>query len=115
MGHGDLGSALGISSYPVIRFELNKDTIYFNGNINIDFVKGKKLPIRYQKSNPQEARVDNFVCIWMDILPYALLPIGVLLVLYFMPDSLDPIIPRRSKIIIGKKPFLQIIKPNRLT
>ena len=109
-GHGNLGSVLGVSSYPVIRFAIGMDTVYFNGNINLDLKPGDKISVRYQKDDPSDARVNNFICIWMDAVAYALLPVLVLLVLYIMPDRLDPIIPKRSKVILGKKPFIQIVK-----
>jgi hypothetical protein len=110
VGHGNLGSALGISTYPVIRFMIGKDTIYFNSNVNLDIKPGEKIPVRYQKNDPSDARVDNFACIWMETIAYAMLPVLVLFVLYIMPDRLDPVIPKRAKVIIGKKPFLRILK-----
>lgn len=30
-------------------------------------------------------------------------------VLYLTPDRLDPVIPRRSKVLIGIHPFIQIV------
>ncbi|MBS1599946.1 MAG: hypothetical protein JST75_17095 [Bacteroidetes bacterium] len=110
IGHGNLGSALGISSYPVIRFMIGRDTIYFNGNVNLDGKTGEKIYIRYQKDNPQDACVDSFVCLWMETIAYALMPVLVLLVLYVMPDRLDPVIPKNAKVVIGKKQFFRIIK-----
>ena len=110
VGHGNLGSALGISTYPVIRFAIGNDTIYFNGNINLNIRPGDKIDVRYQKNNPSDAKVNSFSCIWADAISYTLLPILVLLVLYIMPERLDPIIPKKSKILIGRKPFIKIIK-----
>ncbi len=110
IGHGDLGSALGISTYPVIRFEAGKDTIEFKGNINPGFKPGEKIPVRYQQNNPADARIDSFVAIWMSSLAYALLPALSLLVLYFIPERFDPVIPKGSKVLIGKRPFIKIIK-----
>jgi len=108
-GHGNLGSALGISSYPVIKFMLGRDSIYFNGNVNLDLKPGEHVMVRYQKNNPSDAIVNNFVCIWMGTVAYALLPILVLLVVYIIPDRLDPIIPKGSSVIIGKSPLIRIV------
>ena len=102
-GHDNLGSVLGISTYPVIRFTRGTDTIYFNGNVNIDLQKGEMIPVRYQKNNPSDAKVSTFVCIWGDTLAYGLLPLLVLVVLYLHPDI-------KSSIHIGKKPFIMIVK-----
>jgi hypothetical protein len=33
----------------------------------------------------------------------------VLMVIFLTPDSLDPLIPKRSKIILGKSPFIRIV------
>jgi hypothetical protein len=111
-GHGDdWGSALGMSNYPVIRFLIGKDSIYFNGNINLDLTPGQKVPVRYQKNNPSDARVDSFACIWMDRLAYAMLPMLALLVLYFMPDRFDPLFPRHSRIALGGRSFIRLVKP----
>jgi hypothetical protein len=62
-----------------------KDSIYFNGNVNLDLQPGQKIPVGFQKDDPSDANVDNFVCHWMDSLAYSLLPILVLGVLYFTP------------------------------
>jgi len=43
---------------------------------------------------------------------FALFPFLVLFVLYLTPDNLDPLIPRKSKILIGIRPFIRIIPPN---
>ena len=109
-GHGNLGSVLGISSYPVIRYLLGKDTIYFNGNVNMDLRPGQKVPVLYQVKNPADALVNSFPCIWMDAISLALLPALVLLVLFLTPDHMDTVIPRKSKIIVGKRPFVRILK-----
>ena len=111
VGHGNLGSVLGISTYPVLRFVADGDSIYFNGNINMDLKKGDEISVRYQGDNHSDARINTFLGIWMDSVSYALLPFLILLVIYIMPERLDPIIPKKSKIILGRKPFLQVIKP----
>jgi len=110
VGHGNLGSTLGISTYPVLRFVVNGDTVYFNGNVDTDLKQGDDVPVRYQRNNPGDAVIDSCISIWMPTVAYALLPILVLTVLYILPDSLDPIVPRRAKMIIGKNPFLRIVK-----
>jgi hypothetical protein len=46
---------------------------------------------------------------WQASLVFSLFPMLVLLVLYLTPDRLDPVIPWRSKILIGLNPFIQIV------
>ena len=108
-GHGNFGSVLGISSYPVIGFKINKDSVFLKGNVNLDLKRGDIISVRYQKNNPSDALINNFVSIWAETLIYALFPVLILLVLFLMPERMDPIIPRKSKILLGKKPLIIII------
>ena len=105
-GHGNLGSVLGISTYPVIWFKSGKDTIFFNGNVNIPLKMDEKLSVRYKVDNPSDAKVNSFTCIWGDTLAYELGPFLILLIVYFHPD----LVPRKGRILVGKKPFLQFVK-----
>lgn len=43
---------------------------------------------------------------------FALFPLLILCVLYFTPDRLDPIIPKRSRILLGVRPFIKVIPPS---
>ena len=105
-GHGNLGSVLGISTYPIIWFKAGKDTIYFNGNVNIPMKEGEKISVRYQKSNPQNARMNVFSSIWGDTMAYMLGPMLIFLVIYFHPD----LVPKKAKVMIDrKKPWIKFI------
>ena len=108
IGHDNLGSALGISTYPVIKFKVGKDSFYFNGNFNIDLKKGETVPILYQEKNPTDAVVNTFASVWGETLAYGAGPFLILTVLFFHPL----IIPKKSKIVFGSKPFLKIIQPS---
>jgi len=46
---------------------------------------------------------------------FALFPLLVLLVLFTTPEKLDPLIPRKSKILLGIKPFIRVIPEVRST
>jgi hypothetical protein len=48
--------------------------------------------------------------IWGSTLVFALFPLLVLLVLFLTPEKLDPLIPRKSKILLGINPFIKIIQ-----
>ena len=104
-GHGNLGSVLGMSTYPVIRFNTGTETISFNGNINLPSKPEEKISIRYQKNNPSDAKVNTFLSIWGDTLAYALGPVLVLLAFFFIPD----IFPKNSRIRFGKRPFIYLL------
>lgn len=47
--------------------------------------------------------------IWGATVVYSLFPLLILLVLLLTPERLDPVIPRRSKVLLGIKPFVKII------
>jgi len=103
-------TTLGISSHPVILFNVGKDSIFFNGNSNLDLAPGSPVSVRYQKDNPSDARVNNAISIWGDTLAWSLFPFLVLVVLYLTPSRLDPLIPRDSDIRLdGRAPFIHIL------
>jgi hypothetical protein len=99
-----------ISAHCVILFLDGKDTITFNADPNLGFKPGDMVPVRYQKNDPGDARVDLPVRIWGDTLVYALFPFLIIFVLFVTPDRLDPLIPKGSKIYLGSKPFIKIVR-----
>ena len=46
---------------------------------------------------------------WSGTLVFALCPLLVLLILFLTPDRFDPLVPKKSTILIGIKPFIKII------
>jgi hypothetical protein len=48
--------------------------------------------------------------IWGASFVYALFPLLILLVLFFTPERLDPLIPRKSRVLIGMRPFIKIVR-----
>lgn len=48
--------------------------------------------------------------IWAASFVYSLFPLSVLLVLLFTPERLDPLIPRKSKVLVGMRPFIRIVR-----
>ena len=103
-------TSIGTSSHPVILFTIGKDSIFFNGNSNLDLAPGSSVPVRYQKDNPSEARLDYAISIWGDTLAWSLFPILVLTVLYLTPLRWAPLIPRGTNIRLdARRPFIHII------
>jgi len=97
-----------VHNYSVISFQVGKDTIWFNGNDNIFFKKGEAVPVRYQKSDPNEVRLNIFPSMWGDTIVYGGIPVAILLLLFLHPH----IFPRRTKFrLSGKKPFVQVVPP----
>jgi len=94
--------------YSVIGFEANGDTIWFNGNDNIFFREGEKIPVRYLKSNPNDARLDIFPSMWGDTLVYGIIPLSILLVLFVHPH----IFPRGTRFRLSRtRPFVEVMPP----
>ena len=104
-GHGNLGAALGITSYPVVKFYTGTDTIYFNGNADVDLKEGEIVPVLYQDDYPSDAKINSFIMLWGDTLAYALGPLLVFIALFLMPD----IFPKRSLIRFSRKPIISFV------
>ena len=104
IGHGNLGSSLGISTYEVIRFTANCDTIIFNNNLYLHLKVGQPVRILYQSDNPEDAKVNTFKAMWAEPLIYSLWPIVVLIVFYLMPE----VFPKKAKVVLGGKKFISI-------
>lgn len=105
-GHGNLGSVLGISTYPVIWFTAGSDTIYFNGNVNVPLKEGERVSVRYRKNNPQDAKMNEFSSIWGDTMAYMMGPFLIFLIIYFHPD----LVPKKTMVVLGKqKPWVRFV------
>ena len=50
-----------ISSHPVIRFKKGNDTVYFDGNVNLDLTPGEVVAVRYQKNDVRSAHTGLFL------------------------------------------------------
>lgn len=95
-----------VYTYSVIWFMAGKDTIWFNGRNGIIFGEGEKVPVRYQKKHPANARLNVFLGIWGETVVYGGIPVLILLVVFLHPL----IIPYRSQILlIPGKPFIRIV------
>ncbi len=104
-GHGNLGAALGITSYPVVKFSTGTDIIYFNGNANVDLKEGDTVTVLYQDRHPSDAKINSFITLWGDTLAYALGPLLVFVALFLIPD----VFPKHSLIRISRKPIISFI------
>jgi len=102
-GHGNLGSVLGISTYPVIWFKSGQDTIFFNGNVNIPLQTGEKVSVRYQRTNPADAKLNTLTCIWGDTMAYELGPFLIMLIVFLHPD----LVPKNAKITLGGRALIR--------
>jgi hypothetical protein len=94
------------SEYPVLKFtSTGKDTVFFNGAEGLLLKPGEQIPVLYHKNNLSGARVASFQGLWVDTVIYTSIPLVLLLIIFFHRG----IIPRHSTILIGKKPFIQLL------
>ena len=109
VGHGNLGSALGITTYPVILFQMGRDSVFFNGKAGYGYKPGDPVPVRYRVDEPSDAKIDQPMAVWGDTIVYSLFPLLVWLVLLLTPERFDPLVPRGAKILIrGRWPFVSL-------
>ncbi len=91
--------------FSVINFIRGKDTIWFHSNDNILFRRGEIVPVRYQRHDPNDARVDIFVSIWGDTLGYGGVLLLIVMIMFLHPE----VVPRGSiLLLITKKPFIRL-------
>jgi len=98
-----------ISDHPVIRFRVGNDSIFFNSPVDHGYEKGESVPVRYQSNHPSDARVSNFIGLWGDTIVYALLPLLILVVLFFTPEKFNPIFPKKARVVLGIRPLVKIV------
>jgi hypothetical protein len=99
-----------ISSHEVIEYEAGKDTVIFNANSGMGLKPGQSVPVLYHDDDPSGAKIDTPFSLWGDTMVYALGPVLVLLVLFLTPDSLDPLIPKRSTVhLCRNKKLIQVV------
>lgn len=98
-GHGNLGSAVGLSTYQVVQFVAGTDTIVFNGDTDLGLKGGSTVPVLYHAGEPHLAKIDLFDAIWMQTIIYFAGPFLVLVIIFFTPE----IVPRRSSVVIDRK------------
>ena len=94
------------SEYPVIKFSsTGNDTVFFNGAEGVMLMPGEQVPVLYYKNDLPSARVASFQGLWVDTIIYASIPLVLLLIIFFHPG----IIPPKTIVVIGKKPFIQLL------
>ena len=92
--------------YSEISFTAGSDTIWFDSEDNTIYNVGETVPVRYQASNPPDAKVNIFSNVWNDTLVYGAGPLIILLLIFFHPKG----VPRQSKFMFGlRKPFFRMI------
>jgi hypothetical protein len=100
------GLSLGRDTYALVSFLAGKDTVYFQGKDD-HYQEGDVVPVRYQTSNPEDAKIAAFYSLWGNTIAYSGVPIIFWVICFFAPD----IVPKGSSVRIGKRPFLQVVAP----
>jgi hypothetical protein len=102
-----MGMNIGKSTYALVSFKAGADTVWFQA-LDENYKTGDAVAVRYKKSNPANAKTTTFLSLWGDVLAWAVIPLMVVIVLYFSPDM----VPKRAMVLVGKKPFIRVIPFN---
>jgi hypothetical protein len=106
-GNGNAGDQISLD-YSVDYFRHGRDTVFFNGFGNLDYCPGDSILIRYQRSDPSDAKVDLFVAIWGETAVNGGIPLLMLLCIFIHPG----VVPRRARLRLAlRKPFIFIVEP----
>jgi hypothetical protein len=90
-----------------IYFVYQNDTVWFKARGWLGLPENSTVPVRFLKSDPADAKIDNFRGIWLSTIIYGSLPLLVLLVAFAHPE----IVPWRSRVVlIPRKPFIKVIR-----
>jgi hypothetical protein len=105
-GKGSAGERIQLS-YSFIHFKNGNRTIWFKGLGNMHLKEESVVPVRYQITDPADAKVDTFFGIWADVVVYGGEPLLILICIFLHRG----IFPPGSRILIKlKKPYLSIVK-----
>jgi len=107
IGH-HTGMNFGASSYALVSFQAAKDTFWFQG-VDQEYKLADRVPVRYQSSNPSDARIATFLSLWGDAFAYGSVGFIFWVVCFLSKD----LVPKTAKVRIGKKPFIQVIESRR--
>lgn len=102
------GISLGRDTYAYVSFQVQNNTFYFQG-MDDHYEKDDIVPLRYQKSNPEDAKVATFYSLWGKTIAYCGAPLIFWIICFFARD----IVPKGAKILVGKKPFLKLVHPHK--
>lgn len=102
----DLGN---ITDHLVIKYKVGNDSLDFAAKNDVEINEGDIVSVRYQTNDAKNVKLNNFKSIWLDTILYSMLPSLIILILFLTPDRFDPLIPKKAKIIIRKKPFIEIV------
>lgn len=97
-----------VTAHLVVLFQVGGDSVWFNAETRLGNV-GERIPVRYQRNDPSDARVDVPLAIWGDTVVNSLLPVGVMLILFLTPNRFDPLIPWGCRVVIGGRPVIKIL------
>ncbi|MBS1608457.1 MAG: hypothetical protein JSS70_06810 [Bacteroidetes bacterium] len=95
-----------IHVYSEISFPAKNDTFWFNSNDNTVFNIGEKVPVRYQKNDPTDARVSIFSNIWSDTVIYGSGPVIILLLVFFHPKGISRSFRLR---VSSNRPYIKVV------
>jgi hypothetical protein len=104
-GYEGSHSAGDMLSYSHIYFCPGRDTIWFIAPGGLKRKADDPLPVRYAPREPMDARVDDFLGIWGDLLVYGGIPEIILLFSFLHPE----VAPWGSRLRLTlKRPYIRL-------
>jgi hypothetical protein len=71
---------------------------------------GDRVPVRYSRNHPTDARIDRPLSLWGQTGVNLLLPVFIWLVILLTPARFDPLVPRGCRLLVQlKRPVIKIL------
>jgi hypothetical protein len=93
------GRRVGQQTYPVVQFTVDQKIITAYGDYNLPYAEGDLYPIRYNRYNPENTRLNTFLGCWIDTLIWCTI-FTVIVSIVFLVEG---IVPRNKLVKLSSK------------
>jgi hypothetical protein len=93
------GRRIGRQAYPVVQFTTDsKHVVTISGDYNLPYAPGDDYPIRYNRFNETDARLDTFWGCWIETVIWSIIVFVIISIIFIRPD----IVPKEKLIKIRR-------------
>jgi hypothetical protein len=92
------GRSTGRQTYPVVRFTTAKRIVTISGDYNLPFARGDDYPIRYNRFNETDARLNTFWGCWIETIIWSIIFFVIISIIFIRPDM----IPKGKSVKISR-------------
>jgi hypothetical protein len=96
-GQSLIGGSDFMHAYPVIQFFDGTKNVTFKGPDNVEYPPKATMSVRFQKADSSDARINNFLGIWLVTVFTSAAPTLLIVILYF-----TELFPKDFKITVFK-------------